>query len=589
MTSLFKNIIFTLFIFSLTCLTSCTQLKSIDKSIKKVFSQVNRFERKKNNYANRMNFTKDKDGKIDSTNAIQPNPIIQKNIINEHGYLFEIINGVDPGRVISYQTPDTIEQVFLKNDQIYKGIDDQREVFGWHPYWMKSKWKNYPFELLSTVSFFSYKIDPMTGECQNLELLDEWVNSDFVATAKSNETRVLLTVSCHGENNVSSFLRNPLAWDRLYVNIAKLIIDQDADGVDINFENIPLSQRKAFVEFVKKFNSHLSAEFYKKNKDNHFISLTLPAGFYRESYDIKKLNSEVDLFTIMGYDYQTLDSPSPTAPLQSDSKGGFSLMNTIDYYTTIGIDKSKTILAFPHYGILWNIEQVLDENNKQDISASIERKLTYSEINKFFLDDPNNTYQIELDPISMTKVFTMVFDDYSIKEIFFDDPFTLSKKYAFAMTRGLSGVGIWALGYDDGRQDMWQVIDDSFSNSEKTFRDPIAEVNGFPIRFTKKLIQNKDVFIAIIVFLVMALITSFIILLSDWRFRMKLIESQVNTFFFIVLIFIFLIPLVVYVNEFVHTLGFYIKSNFQIYIGFFIGILCCLIGSKISIKQQEKP
>ncbi len=570
-------------LFLITFFVSCDQLKTVDKSIRKVFSQVNRFERKKNNYANRFKSNKKKDGEKDSKES-EINSILQKNIINNHGYKFEIINGVDPGTLISYKSGDSTIQVFLKSDQIYKGIDDNIEVFGWHPYWMKDKWKNYPFELLSTVSYFSYKIDPISGNNQNPEQLDEWINSEFVEVAQSKNTKVLLTISCQGQKNTSKFLNNSLAWQQVFMKVTKLILDKNADGIDINFENISLKNRKLFVDFVKQFDQYLSDAFYRINK-KHFISLTLPASSGKESYDINKISPHVNLFTIMGYDYHSYDVPSPTAPLQSED-GGYSLLSTLDYYKDIGIDMNKTILAFPHYGILWNIEQIGEDKN---IKASIERKLTYDEINKFFLEDPNNKYQIELDPISMTKNFSMIFEDYSIKEIYFDDSFTLSKKYEFAMNSDLKGIGVWALGYDDGRTDLWNIIDEMFSSNDRVFNDPIAEVNGFPIRFAKKLVQNKDVFIAIIISLLISLIVSFVILISDTNVRDRLTQSKINIFILILFSFIFLIPLVVLVNESVQTIGFYIKSDLQIYIGFFIGIITCIIGTKITIKKQEKP
>ena len=183
----------------------------------------------------------------------------------------------------------------------------------------------------------------------------------------------------------------------------------------------------------------------------------------------------------------------------------------------------------------------------------------------------------------------MIFEDYSIKEIYFDDSFTLSKKYEFAMNSDLKGIGVWALGYDDGRTDLWNIIDEMFSSNDRVFNDPIAEVNGFPIRFAKKLVQNKDVFIAIIISLLISLIVSFVILISDTNVRDRLTQSKINIFILILFSFIFLIPLVVLVNESVQTIGFYIKSDLQIYIGFFIGIITCIIGTKITIKKQEKP
>ena len=39
----------------------------------------------------------------------------------------------------------------------------QKEVFGWHPYWEGSGYTNYTFELLSTVAYFSYEVNPTNG------------------------------------------------------------------------------------------------------------------------------------------------------------------------------------------------------------------------------------------------------------------------------------------------------------------------------------------------------------------------------------------------------------------------------------------
>ena len=114
--------------------------------------------------------------------------------------------------------------------------------------------------------------------------------------------------------------------------------------------------------------------------------------------------------------------------------------------------------------------------------------------------------QIDLDAISMSKQISMVFDDNTMKEVFYDDSFTLSKKYAFAMTQGLKGVGLWALGYDSQRYELWNLIDETFSTNDRSYVDPIGEVNGFPIRFAKSLIKDKNIYVVIIIFLLLLLL-----------------------------------------------------------------------------------
>lgn len=46
--------------------------------------------------------------------------------------------------------------------------------------------------------------------------------------------------------------------------------------------------------------------------------------------------------------------------------------------------------------------------------------------------------------------------------IFLDDAKSLSVKYDFANHNKLAGVGMWALGFDDGKQELWDVLVSKF-------------------------------------------------------------------------------------------------------------------------------
>lgn len=569
---------------------SCDQVKRLDKTIMKVFSTQKRMEKKSAKYQKKLGIEESSGADGSVSNEIKFNSIEQKNMINTHGYLFEMINGTDPGKLIINKKNDSLQRFYVRSDQSFNKISDGREVFGWHPYWMGSQWNNYPLDLLSTISYFSYKVDPITGLCQNPNQLNDWENSNFVKNAQESNTKVLLTVSCHGEKNITDFLENETIWDVLINDVTSKVIEKNGDGIDLNFENITLSNRNQFVKFVSNFYDFIYDEFIDKMSRVPYISITLPAESYKESYDIKRLNEFADLFVIMGYDYHDPNEPSAVSPLDSDDQSP-NLNTTLDYYNKIGIDKNKTILGLPYYGILWNVERVLgeDDNDEDSIESSIERRLTYSEINKFFLNDPRNDFEIELDTLSMTNKYTMLFEDYSIKEIYYDDAFTLSKKYDLVMSKGFKGIGIWALGYDTGKSEMWNLIDEYFTSDEKIFYNPIDQLNGFPVRLANRLITQKNIFVAIAIYLLIAVIFSFILLLGDWRVRKALVSKKINLLIAILTCFVFLIPLTILVKEFFMKYNIYIKSESDIYIGFFIGILTVLLVSRFKFKEEIKP
>ena len=50
----------------------------------------------------------------------------------------------------------------------------------------------------------------------------------------------------------------------------------------------------------------------------------------------------------------------------------------------------------------------------------------------------------------------------SWRQCWYDDSLSLSIKYQYAKDLNLNGIGIWALGYDNGDDRLWGALDDQF-------------------------------------------------------------------------------------------------------------------------------
>ena len=100
----------------------------------------------------------------------------------------------------------------------------------------------------------------------------------------------------------------------------------------------------------------------------------------------------------------------------------------------------------------------------------------------------------------MTNYFNLTYPDNTTKEIWFDDDFTLGKKFDYAVSKNLKGVGVWALGYDNGYEELWDVIDDRFASKEKIVSNPITDQSGYATRFTQSLLKKKDIIITAAIF-----------------------------------------------------------------------------------------
>lgn len=576
-----KNFVFIFLSFILVFSSCRRQTMKLRSSVRRTQNDARYFNRDINNVKNLLGIQSDENKSNDDSLASNLyTPIDQKNIFTSYGYVYDAINGSDDLVNSSNFYWDSIQKVYYVRDKKYSKIKPENEVFGWHPYWMGSAWKSYPFELLSTISYFSYKLDPKTGSYTNPEQMQEWRKTAMIDSAKLKKTKVLLTVSSHGYKNNNSFLGDQSKWSTMIDSLTNLLKYRGADGVDINFEGLPYLKRGSFNRFIEVLRKRLNQNITNKSP---IISMTLPAVDSREIFDVNHLNRFVDLFVIMGYDYNTGPQlQGAVAPLLPFETENISLNNTLRYYLDIGIDPKKTILALPYYGSMW--EGTLSEDGST--SSMFERKVTYREIRSLFNEDfvTRNKLSPVLEKKSMTNYFNINYPDNTSKEVWFDDDYTLGKKYDFALTNKLKGIGIWALGYDNGYNDLWDVIENKFATDELKVVDPVGQIEGYPIKVSSYILEKRDLLLVTSLFFLFAVAIGFIITLSDWKVRDSIARNQFHRFIMVMIVFIFLTPIVYLINE-----VFFLKSNWKYYVVFILGVLTLYLTSLIKIKSIKKP
>ncbi len=588
-----KKVHFLIFMLSIVLLLiSCREAVKLKSSIRKTETETRLFKStiskiEKGFGLDKLNTLKDT-ANVDSSIYA---PRSQKSMLNKYGYIYDALNTGDAPISSTNFSFDSSESAYRVQDKTYKAIQKGTEVFGWHPYWMGDSWRKYPFNLLTTVAYFSYKIDPKTGSFTNPKQIEEWKTTEMIDSAKAHNTKVLLTVACHGSENTSIFLDNPERWSTLAEILTPLLINREANGIDLNFESISYFKREKFNQFVAFINQQLSAVYEKEGK-SFFLSLTLPAVNSRDIFDINELEKSADLLVIMGYDYNTGNQvQGPVAPLRS-KESDISLSTTLNFYIDRGINLDKTVLALPYYGSMWDGE--LTEDGMSAYNASkLERRITYSEVKKLLLDNKEyNTVPI-LDEYSMTNYYNLTYTDNSTKEIWFDDAYTLDKKYDYAISNKLKGIGIWALGYDNGSTDLWDVIENKFSTNIKIYKNPLAEAEGYPLQWSKFLLKYLNLFMAATVCFLIAVVIGFTYLLTDWKIRDSILKKQLYQWIFLLVSIIFILPLTGFayigLNNILPYIHLFIKPEWQIYIAFTIGMLVLFLIQKIKLKSIDRP
>ncbi len=323
-------------------------------------------------------------------------------------------------------------------------------VFGWHPYWNNGLEANYDWSLISDLSYFCYEVNPSTG---NANSTHSWSTANVVTQALAHGVRVNLCVTLFSDH--ATFLTNSTAKQTLISNLINLVSSRGAHGVNIDFEGLPSSQKTNFTNFMVD----LCNQFHSQIPGSQ-VSLCLYAVDWSNVFDIATLKNYVDLFTIMGYDYYYSGSSTagPTSPLYSfTSSYDYNVGKSINYYLNAGVPPSKLVLGLPYYGIEWPTS-----------SSSIPSSTTGTGSSRTYKTVKNNSsgYYTSSNKHFNTSSYVpyYVFNDGSSwRQCWIDDGYSLGKKMELVWKRGIAGIGIWALGYDDGYADLWNKLNEKLT------------------------------------------------------------------------------------------------------------------------------
>ncbi len=335
-----------------------------------------------------------------------------------------------------------------KTKPVYK-IDNRYKTFGWHLYSKGSAYKSYNFSLLWGVSYFSYLVNADTG---SYDTVHQWKTTALVDSAKVHNCKVFLTVSNFGSKRNASFLKNQKAQKTLADSLSSLLALRKADGINIDFEGVPAESKKEFSDFIVTLSDRL-----KSQNSDYIVSLALYAVDYHKVFDIKAIDKAIDFYTLMGYDYYGSFSKhaGPVSPLKSSRKWGEnSIESSVDYYLNEGVAATKLIVGLPYYGDVW-------QTTSESIPGKTEKFIShdgYSEIKNLLY---HKKYKVYFDKESATS-YSIYKENDDIRQMWFDDSLSLSYKYDWIKSKGVSGVGIWALGYDHGSDELWDLLATKF-------------------------------------------------------------------------------------------------------------------------------
>jgi hypothetical protein len=266
-------------------------------------------------------------------------------------------------------------------------------VLGWHPYWEGDTYKTYNYRLLTHLAYYGYEVNPFTGGYSNFEAIYDFTSSDLINTAHLDTCKVLLTVSNRGEaNNDIFFTSEPDVQSNLIDSLISILYRANADGIDINFEEVPSHQKDNFIDFVKE----LSFAVREANQD-YVISMSVPIYDKDNTYDLPQLKPWVDLFVIGSYNFHIQPAQlneGPLTPLTDLDAGIRATVCLYEMYTTL-----DELLAVPYSISEVTLLHDIDYENRLRDSLNYYIRRTYSNLEyaTYDITDVLNTIKITRD------------------------------------------------------------------------------------------------------------------------------------------------------------------------------------------------
>jgi spore germination protein YaaH/flagellar hook assembly protein FlgD len=347
----------------------------------------------------------------------------------------------------------------------------RREVFGFLPYWeMTDSTTRLDYSVLSTIAYFGVQAGSDGHLVRQRSGVTEvgwagWSSSALtriIGAAHAGGTRVVLTVerfawTSSDVSATSALLASATRRQILATEIAAAVRDRGADGVNLDFEPIPSGQGANFVTFVRQVRAALDAQAPG-------YQLTFDATGWIGRYDIAGLTADgaADAVVIMAYDYRTSGAASAgsVSPLIGPT---YDLTDTVAAYLA-RTAATKIILGVPYYGRAWSTTSSAVHAATRPGSATYgySSSVVYGTAVGMAADHGRLWDATEDAPWTEYRWQYCSSCPTTWRQLYYDDAQSLGLKYDLVNARGLRGAGIWALGYEGTRPELYATLSAKF-------------------------------------------------------------------------------------------------------------------------------
>lgn len=350
----------------------------------------------------------------------------------------------------------------------YKPKKLQYEVFGYLPYWSFDKLRYLRLDLLSTISYFGLEIDPGSGGF--LKQGAAWGNwnsdemKDLIKRAGQEKTDIVVTIKLFDNGPIEQFLACGLCRQKTIEETLREIKDKGVQGVNVDFEYLGTPPQAITIRYAQ-FMRDLTDVVHKEIK-NSTVSMAVYATSAREEriHNVELVGNFIDYVFIMGYDFFRPSSTNagPVSPLTGVEKYGYDLQTSVSDF--LGkIPAEKIVLGVPYYGYDWPVEGP-GENAKVLPFNDQNGGLGLVLFDKAAEMESGGNIKIAWDQNAQVPYYSYLDQETKVwRQAYFEDERSLREKYDYIKSKKIRGVGLWALGFDGSRPELWNLLEEKFT------------------------------------------------------------------------------------------------------------------------------
>ena len=277
--------------------------------------------------------------------------------------------------------------------------------------------------------------------------------------AEPHGVKVHLTLTCFDDDVMQSVLPSSSKRAKLVGELADLVDAYGAHGVSVDCEGMSSGLKDDLVSLVSELKERVEE-----------VTVATPAVDWNGAYDYDALAYAGDALFIMGYGYHWSNGdPGPVGPLYGgDPWSKYSLEWSVEDYRTWGAPDDRIILGLPLYGRDWPSTNTTVPGTATGEGSAVTMVEAIPECEAIGRNYDSQTECAYCFPTSTS-------------QLWYDDHQSIEAKVAWAVDQELLGVGFWALNYEGGDPDFWDMMAEQTGAGEEQPQDTDSPGDSAPI------------------------------------------------------------------------------------------------------------